>query len=49
MVRTPEFIELLNKLKGTPAYLGHAAFTDSVIGVYRQMGKLIPELNLKKD
>jgi tripartite-type tricarboxylate transporter receptor subunit TctC len=49
MVRTPEFIELLNKLKGTPAYLGHAAFTESVTGVYRQMGKLIPELNLKKD
>ena len=49
MVRTPEFIELVNKLKGTPAYLGHAAFTESVTGVYRQMGKLIPELNLKKD
>ena len=49
IVRTPGFIELVNKLKGTPAYLGHAAFTESVTGVYRQMGKLIPELNLKKD
>jgi len=49
MVRTPDFIELVNKLKGTPAYLGHAAFTESVTNVYRQMGKLIPALNLKKD
>jgi len=49
MVRTPDFIELVNKLKGTPAYLGHAAFTESVTNVYWQMGKLIPALNLKKD
>ena len=49
MVRTPGFLDLVNKLKGTPAYLGHKAFTASVTGVYRQMGKLIPELNLKKD
>jgi len=49
MVRSPGFKDLVEKLKGTPAYLGHAAFTDSVTGVYRQMGKLIPELNLKKD
>ncbi|PHY05262.1 MAG: hypothetical protein CK528_14980 [Alcaligenaceae bacterium] len=49
MVRTPGFLDLVNKLKGTPAYLGHTAFTESVTSVYRQMGKLIPELNLKKD
>jgi hypothetical protein len=49
MVRTPGFLELVNKLKGTPAYLDHAAFTASVTGVYSQMGKLIPELKLKKD
>ena len=49
MVRTPGFLDLVNKLKGTPAYLDHAAFTASVTGVYHQMGKLIPELKLKKD
>lgn len=49
MVKTPGFSDLVNKLKGTTAYQGHAEFTASVIGVYRQMGRLIPEIGLKKD
>jgi hypothetical protein len=49
MVKTPGFADLVNKLKGSTAYQGHAEFTASVTGVYRQMGRLIPELGLKKD
>ena len=49
MAKTPGFLDLVTKLKGTPAYMGHADFTASVTGVYRQMGRLIPELGLKKN
>jgi tripartite-type tricarboxylate transporter receptor subunit TctC len=49
MVKTPAFIELVNKLKGTPSYRGHDDFQASVTGVYKQMGLLVPELGMKKD
>lgn len=49
MVKTPGFADLVNKLKGSIAYQGQAEFTASVTGVYRQMGRLIPEIGLKKD
>lgn len=49
MVRSPGFLDLVSKLKGTPSYLGHDAFQASVTGVYRQMAKLVPELGMKKD
>lgn len=49
MTRSPGFQELVAKLNGTAAYMGHADFTASVTGVYRQMGRLVPELGLKKE
>jgi tripartite-type tricarboxylate transporter receptor subunit TctC len=49
MVRTPGFVELVGKLKGTPSFMGHDEFQASVTGVYRQMAKLVLELGMKKD
>ncbi len=49
MTRSPAFSELVAKLKGTPAYMGPADFSASVVGVYRQMGRLVPELGMKAE
>jgi tripartite-type tricarboxylate transporter receptor subunit TctC len=49
MARTPGFAELVGKLKGTAAYMGHAEFQAMIVDVYRQMAKLVPELGMKKD
>ncbi len=49
MVRTPGFAELVGKLKGTPAYMGHAGFQAMTVDVYRQMAKLVTELGMKKE
>jgi tripartite-type tricarboxylate transporter receptor subunit TctC len=47
MMRTPEFAKLVSTMKCTPSHLDHAGFQASVVGVYKQMAHLVPELALK--
>ena len=49
MVSSLEFKALAANLKNTAAFLSHDDFTALITGVYRQMGQLIPKLNLRKD
>ena len=49
MVRTPGFEDLVGKLQATSAFKGHADFQATVTDVYGRMGKLLPELGMKKD
>ncbi|MBI3374359.1 MAG: tripartite tricarboxylate transporter substrate binding protein [Betaproteobacteria bacterium] len=48
MVNTAGFKDLMSKLKSQPSYMGGREFTNSVVNVYRTMGKLAPELGLGK-
>ena len=47
MVETAGFREMIARLKAQPSYLPSSEFARSVVGVYQQIGKLIPELGLK--
>jgi tripartite-type tricarboxylate transporter receptor subunit TctC len=49
MVRSPGFPKLVGILNGTSSYMGHADFSQSVIGSYKEMERLVPKLGLKKD
>jgi tripartite-type tricarboxylate transporter receptor subunit TctC len=49
MTKSVGFIELVGKLSGTAAYMGHAEFQKTVSNAYIQVGRLLPKLELKKD
>jgi len=47
MVETAGFKEMVAKLKSQPSYLPSERFSQSVVAVYRSMGKFVSELGLK--
>ena len=47
MMKTPGFKDLMGKLKSTPSFQGSKEFTSTIVGVHRDMGRLIPQLGLK--
>jgi hypothetical protein len=49
MVRSAAFKELVGKLKGTASYKDHDDFQASTVGVYKDMARLVSELEMKKD
>jgi tripartite-type tricarboxylate transporter receptor subunit TctC len=48
MMKSPGFKDLMGKLKSTASYQGSRDFTATIIKVQRDMGRLIPELGLKR-
>lgn len=48
MVETPGFRELMGKLKSTPAFQDHREFTSTILGVQKEMWRLMPELGFKR-
>lgn len=47
MMKTAGFKDLMGKLKSTPSFQGSKEFTSTIVGVHRDMGRLIPQLGLK--
>lgn len=47
MMKTPGFKDLMGKLKSTASYQGSKEFTTTIVGVHRDMGRLLPQLGLK--
>jgi tripartite-type tricarboxylate transporter receptor subunit TctC len=47
MVQTEGFREMVARLKAMPSYLPSKQFGDSVVEVYRTIGRMVPELGLR--
>jgi tripartite-type tricarboxylate transporter receptor subunit TctC len=48
MMKSPAFKDLMGKLKSTASYQSSRDFTATIVKVHRDMGRLIPELGLKR-
>ena len=48
LMKSPGFKDLMGKLKSTASYQGSRDFTATIVKVHRDMGRLIPEIGLKR-
>jgi tripartite-type tricarboxylate transporter receptor subunit TctC len=48
MMTAPGYADLMTKLSASAAYKDSAAFTSTVVASYREMGVLVPKLDLKQ-